>query len=188
MPYPIGSPFSTLPAALDPLAVRVFIALVIVLVTWRLASTARHWFDRFSQRSRADVHLRVVLSRFFYFTLLVYGLLWALEVLGVSPAAILTSLGVFGLAVGLAVQDILKNVFAGFYLLFERPFRLGDEISVRDHRGTVVDIGLRTTCLRTEEHVQVMIPNGIVLAEVVLNRSTYQPPASESAPPSGPPV
>jgi small conductance mechanosensitive channel len=185
MPNPIGMPFPTLPAALDPLAIRALIALVIVLITWRAARTARHWFDRVSQRSRADVNLRVLLSRFFYFTVLVYGLLWALEVLGVSPAAILTSLGVFGLAVGLAIQDILKNFFAGFYLLFERPFRLGDVITVRDHRGTVVEIGLRTTSLHTDDNLQVMIPNGIVLAEVVVNRSTYQTPASEPAPPPG---
>jgi len=186
MPNLTGMPFPTLPAALDPLAIRVLIALVIVLITWRAASTTRHWFDRVSQRSRADVNLRVLLSRFFYFTVLVYGLLWALEVLGVSPAAILTSLGVLGLAVGLAIQDILKNFFAGFYLLFERPFRLGDEIIVRDHHGTVVDIGLRTTSLRTDDNLQVMIPNGIVLAEVVVNRSTYRSPASE--PPPGPGV
>ena len=186
MPIPTENLFPTLPAALDPLAVRALIALVIVLITWRAASIVRQWFDRVSQRSRADVNLRVLLSRFFYFTVLVYGLLWALEVLGVSPAAILTSLGVFGLAVGLAVQDILKNFFAGVYLLFERPFRLGDRITVRDHHGTVVDIGLRTTSLRTDDDLQVLIPNGIVLAEVVVNRSTYQKSASQPAPPPGP--
>jgi small-conductance mechanosensitive channel len=185
MPTPTGNFFPTLPAALDPLAVRALIALVIVLITWRAASTVRQWFDRVSQRSRADVNLRVLLSRFFYFTVLVYGLLWALEVLGVSPAAILTSLGVFGLAVGLAVQDILRNFFAGIYLLFERPFRLGDKITVRDHHGTVVEIGLRTTSLRTDDDIQVLIPNGIVLAEVVINRSSYPSAASPPAPPPG---
>jgi small-conductance mechanosensitive channel len=173
-------PFPTLPITLDVFAVRVAVALLVALAFWRLASAARHWFDRMSARSRADVNLRVLLSRVFYLALLAYGLLWALEVLGVSPAAIVTSLGVFGLAVGLAVQDILKNFFAGVYLLFERPFRIGDEISLRDHRGHVVDVGMRITTLRTEDNIQVMIPNAIVLAEIVINRSTYQAPAAET--------
>ncbi|SRR5579884_3383591 len=172
--------FPSLPITPDAFAARLLLALVIALISWRLASTARHWFDRVSARSRADVNLRVLLSRFFYLTLLIYGLLWALEVLGISPAAIVTSLGVFGLAIGLAIQDILKNFFAGVYLLFERPFRIGDEIGVRDHQGRVVDVGMRTTTLRTEDGLQVMIPNSIVLAEVVINRSTYQAPAPET--------
>ena len=65
-------------------------------------------------------------------------------------------INIVGLAVGLAIQDILKNFFAGFYLLFERPFRVGDKITVRDHHGTVVEIGLRTTSLRTDDDLQVL--------------------------------
>jgi small conductance mechanosensitive channel len=172
---PTNWPFPTLPAALDLFAARFCVAVLIAVVTWRLASAARHWFDRVSVRSRADANMRVLLSRFFYLTVLVYGLLWALEILGVSPAAIITSLGVLGIAVGLAAQDILKNFFAGIYLLFERPFRIGEEISVRDQRGRVMDIGIRTTSLRTEDDLQVMIPNAIVLTDVVINRSAYRP-------------
>src|SRR3954468_5245100 len=106
-------PLPLWPAVLDPLAVRVIVALLIAAVAWRCASLARRWFDQVSARSRADVNLRLLLSRFFYLAVLIYGLLWALEGLGISPAAILASLGVLGLAVGLAIQDILKNVFAG---------------------------------------------------------------------------
>ena len=58
------------------------------------------------------------------------------------------------------------RLFAGFYLLFERPFRLGDKITVRDHRGTVVEIGLRTTSLRTDDDLQVMIPNALQPAQI----------------------
>jgi small conductance mechanosensitive channel len=178
MPGPPDSLFPALPAALDPFAVRLVVALAIVVLAWRFAVAIRHLFESVSERSRADVNLRVLLSRFFYLTVLIVGLLWALEVLGVSPAAIVTSLGVVGLAVGLAAQDLLKNFIAGIYLLFERPFRIGDEISVKEQRGQVVDIGLRITSLRTEEELHVLIPNSIVLAEVVINRSSYRQAAS----------
>ena len=53
------------------------------------------------------------------------------------------------------------------------PIRIGDEITVKDFRGRVVEVGMRTTSLRTEDDLQVLIPNAVVLAEVVVNRSTY---------------
>ena len=74
-----------------------------------------------------------------------------------------------------------KNFCSGVYLLFERPFRIGDEITVKDFRGRVVEVGMRTTSLRTEDDLQVMIPNAVVLSEVVVNRSTY--PATAAATP-----
>jgi small-conductance mechanosensitive channel len=172
----VNWPLPTLPAALDPLAARLAVAALIGLIAWRLATLARKWFEQVSARSSADANLKVLFARFCYLTVLVYGLLWALEVVGISPATIFTSLGVLGLALSLAAQDILKNFIAGVYLLFERPFRIGDEIKVRDQRGRVVDVGMRVTSLRTEDCQQVLIPNSIVLAEVVVNHSTFPPP------------
>jgi small-conductance mechanosensitive channel len=177
----VASAGAELMAALGPFAGRLVGALVIALIAWRLAAAAQRWFDRVSARTRADVNLRVLLGRFVYLTVLILGFIWGLEVFGVSPAALVTALGVLGLAASLALQDILKNFCAGVYLLFERPFRIGDEISVRDFRGRVVDVGIRTTSLHTEDELLVMIPNAIVLAEVVVNRS-YQVPAAETSP------
>jgi small-conductance mechanosensitive channel len=105
-------------------------------------------------------------------------------VFGVSPAALVTAIGVLGLAASLALQDLLKNFCAGVYLLFERPFRIGDEIAVRDYRGRVADIGIRVTSLHTEERLEVLIPNAIVLSEVVVNRSGLA--ASDESAATGP--
>ena len=57
------------------------------------------------------------------------------------------------------------------YLLFERPFRIGDEISIKDQRGIVEHIGIRTTQLRNADNVQIIIPNGVVFAELIANRT-----------------
>jgi len=69
------------------------------------------------------------------------------------------------------------------YLLLERPFRVGDTIRVRDQEGVVENIGVRTTSLRTPDNVYVLVPNMIVFAEVVANRSHAQPghPATAGA-------
>ena len=82
-----------------------------------------------------------------------------------------TVLGVAGLGISLAMQDVLKSFVAGTFLLFERPFRIGDEISIKAERGVVEDIGIRTTRLRNADNVQIIIPNAVVFAEVVANRT-----------------
>jgi small-conductance mechanosensitive channel len=65
--------------------------------------------------------------------------------------------------------------------LFERPFRLGDVVVIKGQRGVVETIGIRTTTLRADDNVVVLVPNSMVFAEVVANR-TYATPAPESAP------
>ena len=64
---------------------------------------------------------------------------------------------------------------AGLYLLFERPFRLGDVITIKDQRGVVETIGIRTTTLRTDENVEVLIPNMTVFTDIVSNRTQFRP-------------
>ncbi len=100
-----------------------------------------------------------------------------------SPAALVAGIGVLGLAASLALQDILKSFCAGVYLLFERPFHLGDEIKIKDFRGRVVDIGIRTTVLHTADNMEVVVPNSVVLADVVVNRVRYRTPVVEPPPP-----
>jgi small-conductance mechanosensitive channel len=99
------------------------------------------------------------------------GIVTALSVIGVPWASLVAVLGVAGLAISLSLQDLLKNVVAGVYILMEQPFRIGDRISVKDVTGVVQGIELRTTILRTDELLQVVVPNNTVLNEIVTNRS-----------------
>src|SRR4029079_957634 len=94
--------------------------------------------------------------------------------------AVLGALGVFGLAVSLAIQDVLKNAIAGVYLLIERPVRPGETIRVRDYVGTVVTVDLRTTTLRSEGEI-VYVPNAILYAEILVNRGKIRKVAQEAA-------
>jgi small conductance mechanosensitive channel len=154
-----------------PAALRVLAGLLVFAIVWRGALLARLWFHRSAARATADPNLQLLLGRLIYLAVLAVGAVWALDIAGLSPAAFLTALGVVGLAITLALQDVLRNFFAGVYLLFERPFRIGDEITVKDVRGRVVDVGMRITSLRTDDGVLVLIPNAVLLAEVVSNRS-----------------
>src|SRR6202051_5276970 len=82
-------------------------------------------------------------------TTYVVAVISALVVYGVNVAVILTAAGVGTVAIGLAFQDLLRNVLAGIWLVLEQPFRLGDTITVMDQSGAVQNITLRTTTLPT---------------------------------------
>lgn len=142
---------------------------------------SRRWFDRVTWSSRADPGTRLLAGRVITVVVLGLGVFTILDTLGVPPTAVVTFVGAVGLALSLSTQEILKNFFSGVYLLFERPFRIGDEIVVKGERGRVEHVGVRTTTLRTDENVEVLIPNAVMFAEIVFNRSNYRPKPAEPA-------
>lgn len=107
------------------------------------------------------------------------GLLVLLGALGIQITPILTALGVGGLAVALALQDTLSNLFAGIHLLADKPIRVGDYVKVADTaEGHVVDIGWRSTRVRMLQNVVVTIPNKRVAESIITN---YDMPESRLA-------
>jgi small-conductance mechanosensitive channel len=107
---------------------------------------------------------------------LIVGALVLLSSLGIAVTPILTALGVGGLAVALALQDTLSNLFAGVHLLADRPIRVGDYAKVGDGvEGFVVDIGWRSTRLRTLQNNVVIVPNRTVAQSVIVNYDLPEP-------------
>jgi small conductance mechanosensitive channel len=150
---------------------RATVAIISAVVWWWAATRIRASFDRAVGRTRADVNARLLAGRLVYGGVLAVGGVWVLGIAGVGLAAILATFGVAGLALSLAIQDILKSFFAGLYLLFERPFLIGDEIQVKEHVGRVEHIGFRATSIRTHDHVLVVVPNALFFVEPVQNRT-----------------
>lgn len=105
--------------------------------------------------------------------LLVIGVLVVIGNLGASWTGLLTFVSAGTVAISLSIQDVLKNFVAGVYLLLERPFRVGDQISVRTVTGEVQGIDIRTTLVRSESGELVMIPNSILFGEILHNRSHF---------------
>lgn len=108
----------------------------------------------------------------------VVAVLGALARLGVNTSGILTLVSAFTVAVGLSLQDVLRNLFAGMFMLAERPFSVGDRIIVRDKSGTVQGIDVRTTRIRTDDGTLLMVPNQLLFTEILQNDSRYHRKAS----------
>jgi MscS family membrane protein len=99
---------------------------------------------------------------------IIIGLI-VLSSLGVNVTAALAGLGIGGLAVGLGAQKTFENLLGGISILTDKALQIGDACRIGDQRGTVEDIGLRSTKLRTEERTVVTIPNGTVATAVLEN-------------------
>jgi small conductance mechanosensitive channel len=152
-------------------------ALVVIVAAMIALRLILNWTTSAMRRARVDTGTQILVRRAIGVATFVITAVIVLGMLGADPAGLVTLVAAVGLAFSLAVQDILKNFFSGVYLLLERPFRVGETIKVKDQQGTVENIGVRTTMLRTPDNVQVLVPNAIVFAEVVAN-FTYQRPVA----------
>ena len=150
---------------LGPLAI-----FVVVLVGGRLL---RRFIDRALQRGRGDAQVRALVNNVGAAVTYFFAALCGLATAGVPLAFLLTFGGLASLAIGLAFQDVLRNVLAGIWLLLERPFKIGDAIAVGDVSGVVQTITLRTTALRTGDGRLAVMPNLTVFSGVVINSSAY---------------
>jgi small conductance mechanosensitive channel len=164
---------------LSPLAVGGWVeiqALIILIVSMVGVRLALNWTGSGMRRARVDRGTEILVKRVLIVVWLVATVVIVLGILGVNPTGLVALAGAVGLAFSLAIQDILKNFFSGVYLLLERPFRVGDTIQIKDQKGVVENIGVRTTLLRTTDNVQVLVPNATVFGEVVTNH-TFAVPA-----------
>jgi MscS family membrane protein len=103
----------------------------------------------------------------------VLGLLMVVQSLGYDVKALLAGLGIGGLAFALAAQDTIANVFGSIVVAIDQPFKIGEAIKIGASEGTVEDIGLRSTKLRTPGRNLIIIPNKTVAAEAVVNNSRF---------------
>ena len=95
----------------------------------------------------------------------------ALSGMGIQIKPLLTGLGIGGLAVALAVQNILGDLFAAIAIVVDKPFVVGDSISVENYRGRVEHIGLKTTRVRSDSGEQIIFSNGELLKSKIRNFS-----------------
>ena len=181
----IQSLYERLIAMLQPYVPRLMLALVVLLVGHLVARVARWVVQRMLRRVVSEV--QVFVGRLTYTGITITSLLWALAELNIYAAAFTTLLGAITLAVTLSTQDLAKNFVAGVFLLVERPFRRGDRITIRAFSGQVSSIELRTTRLLAEEDRLVIVPNTIVMSEIVVKHPAPPTPPEPDELKSGDP-
>jgi small conductance mechanosensitive channel len=109
------------------------------------------------------------------FSLMTLGVVMAAGQLGINVGAALAGLGVAGLTLGFAAKDSLGNIMAGFLIFWDKPFHVGDWVTMGNHYGKVSEITLRTTRLQTHNNTWVVIPNENVINQVLVNHCANGP-------------
>jgi small-conductance mechanosensitive channel len=161
-------------AVLIDYAGRTFWALLVVVIALLIARGVRRATMRMLARNRAQANVTILLGNLAQVVVILLGILGVLAIYTKDAFAwILTSFGVVGLVIGLSLQDILKNFFAGVWVLVERPFRIGDTIEVGGDSGVVEEISFRTTMLKTADAREVIVPNGIFMTSSVVNLTRF---------------
>jgi small conductance mechanosensitive channel len=127
-----------------------------------------------SRRSTPDPTLQNFVGSVVRFGILAMGLVAVLQQLGVQATSIIAVLTAASLAIGLALQGALSNIAAGVMILIFRPYRVGDLIESAGRIGTVKTLDLLVTELATPDNIKVVIPNGKVFGDVILNYSTHR--------------
>ncbi len=147
------------------------LSIFMIPTAWLSARLARKLSSRLFEQSISSELLRDVASRSVGFLVFFIGVYLVLKVSGLSRLAVtvLGSTGVAGLAVGIAFREITENFLASIYLSINKPFRIGDYISVADRSGYVQGLTARTTILMTNEGNHLQIPNAIVFKNVIRN-------------------
>jgi len=144
--------------------------IVIFSITIAAANLTGKIFRNYIQKSDLPIPTTGLAYGILKGTIIIIGFLIILSVLGISITPLLTALGVGGLAVALALQDTLANLFAGIHILMEKSIRVGDFVKLETgQEGYVEDITWRTTRVRMLPNNMVVIPNSKLAQSVVTN-------------------
>ena len=142
---------------------------IVLAATIALAVLVRHLLVRTIDRGDADRHTGLLLGRFLSVLVVSVGAIYAIDLLGVRVGPLIGALGVGGIAIAFAAQDILQNFIAGLLLQLRRPFRLGEQVGSGEYEGVVQDVNLRTVVLQTYDGLTVYLPNAEVLKNPIVN-------------------
>jgi len=158
--------------ALSSYGVDILGAIVLLVVGWNVAN----WVQRLVARGLdrvpwMDATLKPFLARLVWWVIVIFVLVAVLNQFGVQTTSVIAVLGAAGLAIGLALQGTLANVAAGVMLLILRPFNVGEYVDAGGDSGTVVEIGLFNTELKTFDGLCRLIPNAKIWSNTITNFS-----------------
>ncbi|RYG25775.1 mechanosensitive ion channel family protein [bacterium] len=153
----------------------ILMGLLVLLLFWLGSRGARSIVQGVGSRTHLAPNLVALLQRVISFVTMLFGVLVAAVVIFPSfqTGDLFAGLGLTSVAVGFAFKDIFQNFFAGIFLLWRQPFKVGDEIRAAGFEGTVEEVTARSTRIRTYDGERAVIPNADVYTQSVLVRTAF---------------
>lgn len=159
-------------------AVRYGLQAAVAIGIFAVGVIAARWAGNLArqqlERHTLEPPVRLLLVRVVRIIVLLFTTVIALEALGVPIAPLIAGIGVAGVGIGLALQGVLGNVMAGLSIIFTKPYRVGEHISLLGVHGDVVMIDIFSTVLMHADHSRVIIPNRKIIGEILHNFGTIR--------------
>ncbi len=149
--------------------------LIVAIVVFALSLLGAKLAGRGAARAarNADEEIGRLLSRLAALATVVVGTVVALDQVNFDVTGFVAGLGLVGFTLGFAFQDIAKNLMAGILIVIQQPFEIGEAIEVSDYSGTVTDVDIRATTIKTWDGQKVILPNAQVYTSPITNYSGY---------------
>ena len=146
-------------------------AIIVIGITWGVAKGVRYVAFSWAKQTEGDSNTELLIGRLSYGGVWVVGLVIALGVMGLDFGALLGALGLTSVAIGFSLKDVLSNYISGVILLAARPFRINDQVVIGEYEGTIAQIQLRATTMKTYDGRVVYIPNQEVFQASIINNT-----------------
>jgi len=151
-------------------ALNIAISIVIFIIgKWLVGKLTDATIKLLTKTNRIDETLIKFLKNIIYYSLMVIVALTALKQLGIDTTSFFAILGAAGLAIGLALKDSLGNFASGVMIILFRPFKVGDYVTAGGSSGTVEEISIFNTILKTPDNQKLIVPNGAIRSRKITN-------------------
>ena len=160
------SPYTT---SSGPVTIGDLLKFVLILSFSILLSKILTLYLRRSLKDKVSKDVGETVLKILYYGILIIVFISILPLIGLNPSALLLAGGVTGIILGFASQNIVGNLISGFFLMVERPIKIGDQVQINDVSGYVTDIRIISTLIRTYDGLLVRIPNQQVFTTNITN-------------------
>ncbi len=149
------------------------IGLVVLAIGMILSKIIAKTFSKIALKSSNDIHVQLVTQKIIFWSLGFGVILITLDTMGVNLTAVVATAGFLTVAVGFAAQTAFSNIISGIFLLFDKPFVIGEGVQIGQVSGVVTSLDLLSTKIRRWDNVYVRIPNSTLLTETIQNLNRH---------------
>lgn len=151
--------------------VQAVLAILIFYVGRMVARAITNGIRKLMQKQEADKILQSFVSNLVYWLMMTFVIIAAINQLGIQTTSLIAVMGAAGLAVGLALQGSLSNFAAGVLIVMFRPYRVGDYVEAAGVSGSVEQVQILSTVLKTPDNKKIIIPNSSIMSSIITNYS-----------------
>jgi small-conductance mechanosensitive channel len=160
------------PLTIMSIVLGIVILLVFVLISKGLRKVfKRRIFDKY----QLDEGIQLIILKLTHYLLIGLGIIIAVQSIGLNLTSLAVVFGLLSVGIGFGLQNVASNFVSGLIILFERPIKIGDRITIGDVWGDVENISLRATLIRTVDNITIIVPNSEFISSQVINWSHRDP-------------